>query len=277
MKTWLITGCSSGIGRGIAEAALKHGDNVVVTARNKDRIKDFGAEYSDRVLKISLELTDDEMINQTVKLANEHFGRIDVLVNNAGHGYRAALEEGEEAGINEVFQTNLFGAVKLTQKVLPQMRERKSGAIVNISSIAAISAGVGSGYYAATKAALELVSDALWQEVSPLAIKVMIVEPGVFRTRFYDDSLKGTAIKIDDYSATAGRTRVENTVNHHDQLGDPIRGGAVIVDTILKDNYPRRLLLGTDAVDFARKQYKMRLDEIDKWENSSIMTDYKEV
>ncbi len=277
MKTWLITGCSSGIGRGIAEAALKRGDCVVVTARNKDHIMDFEPEYSDRVLKVSLELTNDEMIDQAVRLATEHFGKIDILINNAGHGYRSALEEGEAEGINEVFQTNFFGAVKLIQRVLPQMRERKDGAIVNISSIAAISAGVGSGYYAATKAALELVSDALWQEVSPLGIKVMIVEPGVFRTRFYDDSLKGTAIKIGDYSETAGKTRAENVKNDHKQPGDPIRGGKVIVDTILKDNYPRRLLLGTDAVDFARKQYQTRLDEIAVWDNVSGMSDYKDV
>lgn len=277
IKTWMITGCSSGIGRGIAEAALKRGDCVVATARNKEHIMDFWAEYSERVLKVSLELTNDEMIDQAVNLATDHFGKIDVLVNNAGHGYRAALEEGEADGINEVFQTNLFGAIKLIQKMLPQMRERKDGAIVNISSITAISAGVGSGYYAATKAALELVSDALWQEVSPLGIKVMIVEPGVFRTRFYDDSLKETAIKIEDYSETAGKTRVENVKNNHNQLGDPMRGGEVIVKTIVQDNYPRRLLLGTDAVDFARRQYQMRLEEIDAWESVSVMSDYHDI
>lgn len=277
IKTWMITGCSSGIGRGIAEAALKRGDCVVATARNKEHIMDFWAEYSERVLKVSLELTNDEMIDQAVNLATDHFGKIYVLVNNAGHGYRAALEEGEADGINEVFQTNLFGAIKLIQKMLPQMRERKDGAIVNISSITAISAGVGSGYYAATKAALELVSDALWQEVSPLGIKVMIVEPGVFRTRFYDDSLKETAIKIEDYSETAGKTRVENVKNNHNQLGDPMRGGEVIVKTIVQDNYPRRLLLGTDAVDFARRQYQMRLEEIDAWESVSVMSDYHDI
>lgn len=277
MKTWMITGCSSGIGRGIAEAALKRGDCVVATARNKEHIIDFGAEYSERVLKVSLELTNDEMIDQAVNLATDHFGKIDVLVNNAGHGYRSALEEGEADGIDEVFQTNLFGAIKLIQKILPQMRERNDGAIVNISSIAAISAGVGSGYYAATKAALELVSDALWQEVSPLGIKVMIVEPGVFRTRFYDDSLKGTAIKIEDYSETAGKTRVENVKNNHNQPGDPMRGGEVIVKTIVQDNYPRRLLLGTDAVDFARSQYQMRLEEIDAWESASAKSDYPDM
>lgn len=248
----------------------------MVTARNKDHIKDFGPEYSERVCKVSLDLTDERMIAQAVKEAEERFGTIDILVNNAGHGYRSALEEGEPEGIREVFETNFFGAVKMMQEVLPQMRERREGAIVNVSSIAAISAGVGSGYYAATKAALELVSDALWQEVTPLGIKVMIVEPGVFRTRFYDDSLRGTHVKIDDYSETAGRTRVENVVNHHDQLGDPIRGGELIVNTICRDAPPRRLLLGTDAVEFAKKQYEQRLEEIHAWMQTSAQSDYRE-
>lgn len=274
MKTWMITGASSGIGRGVAEAALRRGDCVVVTARNKDNIADFGAEYSDRVLKVSMELANDEMIEQAFKLATERFGRIDFLVNNAGHGYRSALEEGEPDGIDEVFQSNFFGAVKLMKKVLPQMRERKSGAIVNVSSIAAISAGVGSGYYAATKGSLELVSDALWQEVSPLGIKVMVVEPGAFRTHFYDAALKGTAIKIDDYAETAGKRRVENTTNKHNQPGDPMRAGEVIVSTITRDEYPRRLLLGADAVRFAKKQLQQRLAEVKAWESTSVQSDF---
>ena len=146
---------------------------------------------------------------------------------------------------------------------------------LNLSSIAAVRSAVGSGYYAATKAALELVSDALYQEVSPLGIKVMVVEPGAFRTRFFDDSLKGTQVKIDDYAATAGKTRKENIVNHHDQPGDPVKGGKVIVETIEKEDYPRTLLLGSSAVSIVRKALENRLAEIDQWENVSRQSDFE--
>lgn len=155
------------------------------------------------------------------------------------------------------------------------MRANHQGAIINLSSIAAVRSAVGSGYYAATKAALELISDALYQEVSPLGIKVMVVEPGAFRTRFFDDSLKGTQVKIDDYAATAGKTRKENIVNQHDQPGDPIKGGKVIVETIEKENYPRTLLLGRSAVDAVRNKLQERLEEIAQWEEVSRQSDYE--
>lgn len=151
-----------------------------------------------------MELTDPASIRNAVEAANQRFGEIDVLVNNAGHGYRAAVEEGEPESVAEVFQTNLFGPVELIQQILPQMRRRRNGAIVNLSSIAAVGSGVGSGYYAATKAALERISVALYQEVSPLGIKVMVVEPGAFRIRFFDDSLKGTQIRIDQKNSGKG-------------------------------------------------------------------------
>lgn len=274
MKTWFITGSSSGIGRGIAQAVLEKGDNAIVMARQIETLEPFVKKYPDQVLALSLELTDKSSIGEAVAAANNRFGSIDVLVNNAGHGYRAAVEEGEEEGVAEVFETNFFGAIELIKQILPQMREKRQGAIINISSIAAISAGVGSGYYAATKAALELISDALYQEVSPLGIKVMVVEPGAFRTRFYDDSLKGTQIKINDYAQTAGTRRKENIVNKHDQQGDPMKAGKVIVDTIEKTDYPRTLLLGSDAVSFVSNQLQTKLEEIAEWKEISISTDF---
>lgn len=273
MKTWFITGSSSGIGAGIAQAVLEKGDNVVVMARQIKTLESFAKRYPDQVLALPLELTDKASIYAAVQAANKRFGGIDVLVNNAGHGYRAAVEEGEEENVDEVFETNFFGAVELTKLILPQMREKHQGAIINISSIAAVSAGVGSGYYAATKAALELLSDALYQEVSPLGIKVMVVEPGAFRTRFYDDSLKGTQIKIDDYAQTAGTRRKENIVNKHNQQGDPLKGGKIIAETIEKTDYPRTLLLGSDAVSFVRNQLQTKLKEIAQWKEVSISTD----
>ena len=274
MKTWLITGCSSGIGRGIAKAALEKGDQVVVTARNPESVKSLTEAYPDTALAVALDVTKTDSISDALRQAHTRFGTIDVLVNNAGHGYRSALEEGEPDNVVELFQTNVFGPVELIKAVLPDMRAQKSGAIINISSIAAVRSGVGSGYYAASKAALELLSDALWQEASSLGIKVMIVEPGAFRTNFYDGSLKGTKMKIGDYAETAGKTRKENVVDHKDQPGDPERAGKVIVDVLNRENLPMRLLLGSDAVTFVRRELKQRLDELDAWEQVSVASDF---
>ena len=272
MRTWLITGCSSGIGRGIAKAALERGEQVVVTARNPESVESLVKAYPKSVISVALDVTNIESINNAVYVAERKFGTIDVLVNNAGHGYRAALEEGEAEAIKEVFQTNVFGPLNLIKAVLPGMRVQKQGAVINVSSIAAVYANVGSGYYAATKAALELLSDALYQEATPLGIKVMIVEPGAFKTRFFDDSMKGTSIKIDDYSQTAGKTRKEVLINDGNQLGDPDKGGQVIVNTILGETYPARLVLGSDAVDFIRKKLQNRLRELESWQAVSEQT-----
>lgn len=276
MKTWFITGSSSGIGKGIAKAVLEQGDNAVIMARNTKSLRDMEEQYPDNVLAVPLELTNQNSIKAAVTAAYERFGTIDVLVNNAGHGYRAAVEEGEDSGIEEVFQTNFFSIVTLLRLILPKMREQKSGAIINLSSIAAVGSAVGSGYYAATKAALELLSDALYQEVTPLGIKVMVVEPGAFRTRFFDDSLKGTNLRIADYEKTAGTTRKENIVNYHDQPGDPVKGGKIIAETIRKDDYPRTLLLGSGAVEFVRNKLEEKLKEIDSWKEISKLADFGE-
>lgn len=274
MKTWLITGCSSGIGRGIAKAALEKGDQVVVTARNPEKVRELADKYPKTAMAVALDVTKQESIDEAVRQAHERFGTIDVLVNNAGHGYRAALEEGEPEAVAELYQTNVFGPVALMKAVLPEMREKKSGAILNVSSIAAVRSGVGSGYYASTKAALELLTDALWQEVTPLGIRVMIVEPGAFRTNFYDDSLKGTQVKIGDYAETAGKTRKEVIVNRNDQPGDPERAGKVLVNVLEQEKLPMRLLLGSDATGFVRKELEHRLEELNDWEKISAESDF---
>ena len=274
MKTWFITGSSSGIGKGIAKAVLAKGDNAVVMARDKKKLDDLVQAYPEQTLALSLELTDKKSIQNAVKTAEARFGVIDVLVNNAGHGYRAAIEEGENKSIEELYGTNVFGPVELFRLILPQMRKRRSGAIINLSSIAAVSSGVGSGYYASTKAALELLSDALYQEVSPLGIKVMVVEPGAFRTNFYGEGLRGTESRISDYDVLADRYRKENLVNNRDQPGDPMKGGEVIVDTILSGKIPSRLLLGSDAVQTAQDVLRDRLRETEEWKDVSSRTDY---
>lgn len=274
MKTWLITGCSSGIGEGIAKAVLKKGDQAVVTARNPEKLSDLVKEYPKTAYAVALDVTDKESITNAVKEALVKFGTIDVLINNAGYGYRSSVEEGEIEGVDQLFNTNFFGPIELIKEVLPTLRANKSGAIVNVSSIAAVRSGVGSGYYAASKAALELMTDGLAKELKPLGIKVMIVQPGSFRTHFYDTSLKGTEKKIEDYAETAGKTRKENVVNLKNQPGDPIKGGEVIVEAIEREDYPFRLLLGSDAVRIVSEALQERIKEIESYKEISSKSDY---
>lgn len=277
MKTWLITGCSSGIGAGIAKAVLKSGDRAVVTARNKDKVKDIVAQYPETALAVSLDVCDNESIKKAVKEANEKFGTIDVLVNNAGYGYRSAIEEGEIEAVNTLFQTNLFGPIELIKAVLPGMREQKSGYILNVTSIAAARSAVGSGYYASSKAALELLTNGLMKELAPLGIKAMVVQPGAFRTRFYDgESLQGTSSAISDYEATVGKSRPGNFVNTHQQAGDPDKAGEVIVKVINGDDLPEILTLGKAAVTAVKSTLEAKIAELDKWAEVSAQADYDE-
>lgn len=180
MKTWLITGCSSGIGHAIARKVLAQGDQAVITARQKEKRADLAKQYPQTCLPLSLEVTDPMRFDQTLQEVKERFGTIDVLVNNAGRGYSGAVEEGDEAAVEALFQTNFFGPVCLIKKVLPDMRQQHAGAIINISSLGALTCGMGAGYDSASKGALEKLSESLRKEVEPLGIKVMVVEPGLF-------------------------------------------------------------------------------------------------
>ena len=278
MKTWLITGCSSGIGAGIAKAVLKSGDQAIVTARNKDKVMDIVKDYPDTALALSLDVCDNESIKKAVQEANDRFGTIDVLVNNAGYGYRSAVEEGEIEAVNTMFQTNLFGPIELMKAVLPKMRAQKSGAILNVTSIAAARSTVGSGYYAASKAALELLSNGLMKELEPLGIKVMVIQPGAFRTRFFDDaSLQGSASIIDDYNETVGKRRPCNYINNHQQAGDPEKAGEVIVNVVNSDEYPQILTLGKEAVSIVKNTLEEKMNELNKWTYLSVQTDYDDI
>lgn len=207
MTTWLITGCSSGLGRAFAEAALERGYNVVATARDATKLENLAARYPNTALALSLDVTDRPQIEAAHARAVEVFGEIDVLVNNAGYGYRAAIEEGEPDALERLFATNFFGAVDLMQVVLPGMRARRRGTIVSISSIGARVSPPGSGFYAASKAALEAATLSLRREVKPLGITAMVVEPGAFRTDFSGRSLTQASEAIADYADTAGRRR----------------------------------------------------------------------
>ena len=276
MNTWLITGCSSGIGAGIAKAVLKSGDQAIVTARNKEKVMDIVKDYPNTALAVSLDVCDGESIQYAMKETIEKFGTIDVLVNNAGYGYRAAIEEGEIEAVQKLYQTNLFGPIELIKAVLPGMRAQKSGFILNVTSIAAARSAIGSGYYASSKAALELLTNGLMKELKPLGITAMVVQPGAFRTRFYDgESLQGTQSAIGDYENTVGKTRPGNFENKHQQAGDPDKAGEVIVNVLKGDKYPEILTLGAAAVDVVKTTLEEKIKELEEWREISASCDYE--
>lgn len=275
MKTWLITGCSGGLGRGIAQAALERGENVAVTARDTEKIKDLAAQYPDHAKILYLDLNDRKSMRRAVSDTIETFGRLDVLVNNAGHGYRAAVEESEREKIEELFETNFFAPAELIKMVLPIMRSQKSGLIVNVTSVGAVRGALGNGYYSAAKGALELLTEALAKETKHLGIRTMIVEPGAFRTNFYGEHLLGTSRQIADYDVLADKYRKEHLNDQHHQPGDPVKGGKVIVETILSGNMPFGLILGSDALQAAEQVLEDRLKEAKAWESVSRTTDYR--
>jgi NAD(P)-dependent dehydrogenase (short-subunit alcohol dehydrogenase family) len=273
MSTWFITGTSTGFGRAVARAVLEAGHNAVVTARDVRRVQDLADAHPGSALSLALDVTDHGQIRSTVAEAEARFGGIDVLVNNAGYGYRAAVEEGDDADVEALFATNLHGPVALIKAVLPGMRARRSGAIVNISSIGARTAYAGSGYYAATKAALEAISGSLAKEVGPLGISVTAVEPGGFRTDFAGRSLAQSPSTIADYADTAGRRRkgVDNTDGT--QPGDPARAARVIIEAVEAAETPSFLLLGPDSLAAYEQVSATQQAEVDAWRDRSASTD----
>ncbi|MGB9224103.1 oxidoreductase [Mycobacterium sp.] len=274
MATWLITGCSTGLGRALAEAVIAAGHNAVVTARDAARVADLADATPDRVLAVALDVTNPGQVAAAARQADERFGGVDVLVNNAGYGYRGAIEEGDDADVRALFETHFFGTVAMIKAVLPGMRARRSGAIVNISSIGVQLNPVGSGYYAAAKAAIEGISGALRGELAPLGISVTVVEPGAFRTDFAGRSLTQSATVIDDYAATAGQRRIENDTMHGNQQGDPAKAGTAIIAAVESPEPPGFLLLGPDAVFAYRYVADARAAEIAKWEQLSTSTNF---
>lgn len=273
MATWLITGCSTGLGRALAEAVLASGHNAVVTARKVETVQDITAGFPDTALPLALDVTDKAQISAAVKAAQDKFGSIDVLVNNAGYGYRAAVEEADDADIRQLFDTNFFGAVDMIKAVVPGMRANKSGSILNISSIGARITPPGSGYYAATKAALEGMSGSLRNELKPLGINVTAIEPGGFRTDFAGRSLTQSATPIGDYADTAGKRRKEHDTSHGTQPGDPDKAARAIIAVVESANPPGLLVLGTDAFGAFGMVADAQRAELDEWQELSTSTD----
>ena len=246
---WFITGCSTGFGRELATQALARGFRTVVTARKPEEVEALAATGEALVLK--LDVTDQGQINAAIKAAEEKFGGIDVLVNNAGIGYFAAIEEGEESEVRRMFEINLFGMIRMIQAALPGMRRRRKGCIVNISSLAGLRSAPALGFYNATKFAVEGMSGALWQEVELLGIKVMVVEPSGFRTDWAGRSANESKQQIADYSKTAGVWRQELRADSGKQPGDPVRAVQALIAAVESAKPPRHLLLGNDSFEGA--------------------------
>jgi NAD(P)-dependent dehydrogenase (short-subunit alcohol dehydrogenase family) len=274
MKTWLITGCSSGFGRSLAQAVLEAGYNAVVTARNPRAVKNLTSAFPQTSVATALDVTKADQVAGAIKLAEQRFGGVDVLVNNAGHGYRGAVEEGDEKEVADLFAANFFGAVSLIKAVLPGMRARRRGAILNVSSIAGRLALPGSGYYSATKFAIEGMSDALRKEVAPLGIRVVVVDLGALRTDFAGRSLEEAKAAIADYADTAGPLRKENDKTDGTQPGDPARAAHVLIKVVEGETAPFRLLLGSDAVRIVNAELEAQRQEIEDWRGVSSSTDF---
>jgi NAD(P)-dependent dehydrogenase (short-subunit alcohol dehydrogenase family) len=272
MATWLITGCSTGLGRALAQAVLAHGHNAVVTARNASTLQDIAAAYPDTALALPLDVTDTAQISSVVQQARTRFGGVDVLVNNAGYGYRAAVEEADDADIRQLFDTNVFGAVDMIKAVLPDMRAKRAGSILNISSIGARIKPAGSGYYSATKAALEGLSGSLHKELQPLGINVTVIEPGAFRTDFAGRSLTQSATAIADYAETAGKRRKEHDTVHGTQPGDPAKAAEAIMAIAESAAPPSLLVLGQDAYNAFDAVAQAERAELDEWRDLSLST-----
>lgn len=274
MTTWFITGCSTGFGRELARAVLGRGWNAVVTARDPATVADIVAGHDGSALALRLDVTDAAQVAEAVQEAERRFGAIDVLVNNAGYGYRSAVEEADDADVRRLFDTNFFGLVEVTKQVLPGMRQRRRGHIVNISSVGGRMAHPGSGYYSATKFAVGGMSDALRKELAPLGIGVTVVEPGGFRTDFAGRSLHQSERTIADYATTAGVRRKENMQRHGRQPGDPVRAAEAIIRAVQADKPPFRFVLGRDAVQRVRAELDEQRRELDVWEEVAVATDH---
>lgn len=269
---WLITGCSSGFGRELVRALLARGRRVVVTARKSETLAEFSGH--ENALVAALDVTRSDQIDAVVRQAVAHFGRIDVLVNNAGYGYLAAIEEGEEAEIRALFDTNVFGLAAMTRAVLPGMRQRRSGHIVNISSMGGFVGFPGVGYYNATKFAVEGLTEALVKEVTPLGIKVTAVAPGPFRTEWAGGALRMPAQGIADYAGTAGARRTTTQGYNGKQPGDPVRAAAAIIEAVESLQPPLHLLLGRPAYDNVRNRLDALGDEIEAWRELTLSADF---
>jgi NADP-dependent 3-hydroxy acid dehydrogenase YdfG len=266
-KIWFITGASRGFGRLWAEAALKRGDKVVATARNIDTLAPLAEAYGASVLALTLDVNERDAVTAAVAQAQRHFGRIDVVVNNAGFGVAGAIEELDEAGVRAQFDTNVFGALWVTQAVLPIMRAQKSGHILSVSSLLGIVAVPNLGIYNASKWALEGLMDTLAQEVGAMGVKVTLIEPGAYSTDFSDASSMRFSQPLEAYDEVRQRAAASFTP---DMFGDPAATAEAVLKVVDADTPPLRIFLGAVAGPFARQVYEQRLATWDAWADVAV-------
>lgn len=264
-KVWFITGCSTGFGRYLAKEVLAQGYRAVVTARKREDIADIVAAYPETALALALDVTVPQQITAAVQAAMQQFNQIDVLVNNAGIGYFAAIEESEEAEVRRMFEINFFGLANMTREVLPVMRKQRCGHILNIASIGGLRSFPGVGFYNATKYAVDGYSEALYKEVAPLGIKVTVIAPSGFRTDWAGRSAKNSAVTIEDYATTAGKNVGDIRGYSGKQAGDPEKAAKAMVQVTEAEHPPLRLLLGKAAMKGARIKLEELKTDFDTW------------
>ena len=272
-KVWLITGSSRGLGRALAEAVLAQGHKLIATARNPTQLIGLGARYGSRVRAVALDVTDEHAAARAIEAAIDTFGRLDVLVNNAGYGNVSSIEDTSDADFRAQIETNLFGVVNVTRAAIPIMRRQRSGHIIQISSIGGRRGTPGLGAYQTAKWGVEGFSEVLAKEVVPLGIKVTIIEPGGFRTDWSGSSMTIYPTRP-EYDSTVGEVARFQRSYDGAQPGDPAKAAAVIIHITSLDEPPLRLLLGTDAVQLAEKGEIARIESDIKWRNLSISTDF---
>ncbi len=276
-KVWLITGSSTGFGRSLTEAVLKQGYRVVATARKPEQLSELVNQYPETAKAIRLDVTNPQEVREAVNMALDAFGRIDVLVNNAGYGALGAIEEISDEAIHRQFETNVFGALDVMRAVLPTLRQQRSGHILNLSSTGGFVAFAGTGIYCSTKFALEGLSEALAKEVASLGIKVTIVEPGAFRTDFNGRSLSTPDQLIDDYAATSGEFLKWIQEMDGKQPGDPDKAAEAMIQAVESENPPLRLALGADAVSAISEKLESVKVELDTWKQVAVNTAFEGV
>lgn len=273
-KVWFITGCSTGFGRNLAQETLAKGYRVAVTSRNIADVQDIVDAYPATALAVKLDVTIPEQVTEAVSTCINKFGQIDVLVNNAGIGYFGAIEESEEAEVRRMFEINVFGLAKVTQAVLPFMRKRRSGHILNIASIGGLRSFPGVGFYNATKYAVDGLSEALYKEVAPLGIHVTIIAPSGFRTDWAGRSAKNAPAEIEDYANTAAKNAGDIRGYSGNQPGDPVRAAKAMILVTETENPPLRLLLGAAALKGGRAKLGELKKDFDKWAEVSEGADF---
>lgn len=273
-KVWLITGCSTGLGRAFASAALAHGYRVAVASRKTSDVDDLVNAYPETAVAIPLDVTRPEEIASAVNAVTKRFGKIDVLVNNAGIGYFGSIEESDDAETRNMMEINFYGLANMTREVLPIMRSQKGGHIINISSICGLYSYPGLGYYNATKYAVDGFSETLFREVKDLGIKVSIVAPGAFRTDWAGRSARESQHTLSDYSQTADAFKTIIRNSNGQQPGDPAKAAAAIIQLVESQNPPLRLLLGMDAMETARTKIRELSSDVDAWERVTMNTGF---